>query len=432
MEQVNHSHCNSYRDTLREQLAGLTGLLGSRIISGLFRVSASLVVARMVAPQAMGVVAWMGIVAFYAPILTLGVTQGAERLVPFLRGKGDLDTGRRLWAAALKMVVAASLLCLVAGAAFLAIRYPADPEAAWKIFWGAFLAALVLLALLGTTYLIAEKQFILLQKVFLTEAVLWWILVPLAALGVPGLRARLILATVLPIMIIWRAARLSIPLSSPRHKGDLPRLVSTGFPILVARMLMAAAVMLAQTMVGGVMGDVYLGYFWPSVLLLSFLRLAEQVTARALLPGAAELYGKTSTARAVARFLVGPVLCLVAGATLVAIAAWLMVGPVVRLLLPQYAPGIAATRILVLGLIAWAAVTPYVFFIAVGKQRRLFPIFLCGVAAQLGASLWLYQRGWGLSSFSLGYVIGLVTDALLINSGIVLAVRSEDRKSTTR
>jgi len=408
-------------------LGSLSGLLGARAVSVLMRLSASLVAARLVAPQQMGLVAWLGIMTFYAPWLTLGVTYGAERLVPFFRGKGDVVTGERLWSHTLKSVTVSSLICLIFGAALLIAWLSRDPETAWKLYWGAFFSALVLLCLLGMTYLTAEKKFRLLQRLFLIESLFWWLFLPLVLLGVAGLRARLILATVLPLMLVWRMAKQQIR-TCDMNSSELRLLIRTGLPVLTANFIMASASVVTQTLVGTMMNDLYLGYFWPAVLFLSFLRLADQCTARAILPSLAEIYGRTRRAAAVARFMLVPVACILAAAAVFALAGWAITGPAVRWLLPRYTPGIPATRILLAGIIPWAAIIPYVFFIAIGKQRWLIPIFACGLAVQLASSLWLFRAGWGLCSFSAGYVAGLLTNAILINTGVWWLVLRERRE----
>ena len=408
-------------------LGSLSGLLGARAVSVLMRLAASLVAARLVLPEQLGTVAWMGIMTFYAPWLTLGVTYGAERLVPFFRGKGDLVTGGRLWSHTLKSVTISSLICILVGALILAAWLSTDPESAWKLYWGAFLSALVLLCLLGMTYLTAEKKFRLLQRLFLIESVCWWLFLPLVLLGVAGLRARLILATVLPLMLVWRMAEQRIR-TCRMNSSELLLLIRTGLPVLTANFIMASSSVVTQTLVGTMMNDLYLGYFWPGALFLSFLRLADQCTARAILPSLAELYGRTRRVSAVARFLIVPLACIVAGAGVLALAGWVVTGPAVRWLLPRYTPGIPATRILLSGIIPWAAVIPYVFFIAIGRQHWLIPIFACGLAVQLASSLWLFRAGWGLCSFSAGYVAGLLTNAILINTGMWWLVLRERRE----
>jgi len=211
-------------------------LLGSRAISIFMRLTASLVAARLVAPEQMGLVAWLGIVTFYAPWLTLGVTYGAERLVPLYRGKGEAATGERLWSHALKSVTVSSLICLAGGAAVLAACFCSSPETAWKLYWGAFFSALVLLCLLGMTYLTAEKKFRQLQRLFLIESALWWLFLPLVLLGVAGLRARLILASVLPLMLVWRMTPQQIK-PCRMDSSELRLLIRNGFPILTANFI---------------------------------------------------------------------------------------------------------------------------------------------------------------------------------------------------
>lgn len=412
---------------LRDLLGSLSGLLGSRAISIFMRLTASLVAARLVAPEQMGLVAWLGIVTFYAPWLTLGVTYGAERLVPLYRGKGEAATGERLWSHALKSVTVSSLICLAGGAAVLAACFCSTPETAWKLYWGAFFSALVLLCLLGMTYLTAEKKFRQLQRLFLIESALWWLFLPLVLLGVAGLRARLILASVLPLMLVWRMTPQQIK-PCRMDSSELRLLIRNGFPILTANFIMASASVVTQTLVGTMMDDLYLGYFWPGLLFLSFLRLADQCTARAILPSLGEIYGRTRRLSEVARFLLVPVAYILAAAVGAALAGWAVTGPLVRWLLPRYTPGIPATRILLAGLIPWAAVIPYVFFIAAGKQRWLILIFAGGLAVQLACSLGFFRAGWGLCSFSAGYVAGLLTDAILVNAGMGWLVLRERRE----
>ena len=112
----------------------------------LLGVVGSLVQARYVAPEEMGVFRTFGIVAGYLTFLHLGVFDGLQREVPIQLGRGDRVRAERAASASLTWILFASA---VSAALFVGLALQAAWNSEWMQFWGwlAFTPAVV-----GTMY----------------------------------------------------------------------------------------------------------------------------------------------------------------------------------------------------------------------------------------------------------------------------------------
>ncbi len=394
------------------------GLMGSRTLSLIIRTAASLVVARVAGPYAVGLIGWLGIFPLYAGWLTLGAVNGAERQVPVLRGKGEPSRIDGVWSAAWNMVYLAAFLCVITGMAIsLACLVTGHPIAAWKACFSGILCAITLFSSSVMANLAAEKRFADLNRLFIMEGICWLILVPCAWGGKWGLVVRLLLATFVPALLTAIHTRILRP---PRRftRGTLRPLLKDGLPILTATFFQIQGFGLCRTLVGAFLGDVEMGYFVLAMNVLAMIRLMNYSVTKVLLPNIGELFGHSGDTRHIAVSTCKPLLQMLPVTAVLTVAGWFLAEPVTRLILPQFLPGVPAARIALLGMIPTVMTSTHVFFIATGKQKRMILVFCIGLISQFLIAIPLYHQGYGLSAFAWGFTGGMAVTAVIVNAAL--------------
>ena len=416
-----HNDASSYPLTRQ-----ISALMGSRGVSLCLRTVASLIVARIAGPYLVGLVAWLGIFPLYASWLTLGVVQGLEYRIPIMRGaerpSEEIET---LWRGAWTLVVAAALICLTAGSvvAVVCLAY-GHPVGAWKTFFSGCLCAVILFSSTVVTSLSIQRRFALLRRVFLWEGVLWVALVPMAWGGANALVSRMLLATILPPVIACFQAPIFF---RPRWRSVVEAipLIRDGSPILLSNFLRIQGFGLGRVLIALLLTDIELGYYVLAMNVITVIRLAEYSMTKVIQPTIGETFGRQGDKRQVARQVLGTMPRMLLKALVVAVAGWFLAEPLTHWLLPAFLPGVDAARITLLSILPAFLASAHVFFIAIGRQWILIPLFIVGILVQLGISIPLYTVGLGIDAFAWGFLGGITVVGLLASGGVAWYAKSK-------
>ncbi len=410
---------------IRHLARSMFSLLGSRGIGLILRLGASLLAARIAGPEAVGFVAWIGIFPMYAYWLTAGVFNSAERLVPIRRAEEKHAEIERIWGITTWIGILSVGTCLLLGAAawVFFLHGLSNPELAWKLLCAGLLAGLTLFVNYTGTVFTAEYKLRYINRIFLIEAALWWILLPLAFWHTPGLTIRTLGVTLIPSLICLVQARAyKAPVWDP---GTARTLVKEGIPILFSRFLLLLSFGLDRTLIAIFMDDRDLGHYLLAITVLSIMRVFQFAVSRVLIPALGEEFGHTRDSQALARTTLKSALPVVAVLIPIGIAGWFLMEPVTVWILPDYLAGVPAARITLLSGTCIALLGTNIFYVTIGLQKTLSAMLITGLLVQSIASILLFQLHGTLESFAWGFAAGALTSVVLVHVGIAYyALRS--------
>lgn len=390
---------------------------------GLFlRFTATLVTARMLSPTEIGYVAWIGIWPMYATWLTFGVITGAGRLIPIRRGEGLEEDVAAMKQTSFSVTVAVMTICLLAGVLARVTLAPwFDSYTRWKFVAAGFLCAATTFHNYVIMLMVASKCFRMMAFKQILDGILWWLFLPLIWSGVTGLTIRLLLVSFVTPFIFFIVIKGWSFLRIDRvHARDL---CASGWIIMVTGFFAGLTYAFDRTMIAFFMDDRALGFYILATLVVSLMRPITDGLGRVLYPHLGELYGKHGDERMVARMALQPMPQVTMVLIPCVILGWFLVEPLTRLILPQYLPGVPASRVVLLGVIFAPIFGAYVFYNVMNKQVTLTLMLVAGLLTQIIVSVLLYYHFGTLECFAWGFIAGIGTSAVLIMAGIIRSIR---------
>lgn len=394
--------------TPRRSLVFLVGsLAGGNVVAMVLRMVAGVLVGRLVAPAALGLFNGIGLVLGYAPFLQLGVLSGMNRELPFYAGKGDYQRVEELAAAAQAWALAVgSGACLVLlGIAGWRLVHGEPWEAAgW--FTNAILVVFVFYNshYLQMTYR-TSHDFARLAMVNVVESIVGLVLLALVwLLDFYGLCLRAVLTGVIASAVLFHFRPLRVgPKWNLRH---LKHLLIIGAPILGVATLYSWWTVINSTLVLRYAGTHGMGLYSMVTVAITALELIPMAVSQVVYPRLSEQYGRNGSVRGLVRVAIKPMMITAAGMIPLTVAAWWLVGPAVRFVVPAYADAVPAMR--------WGLLLPIVtsfqplnsIFNVVRRQDLYSVALVLGLAVNGGSLAWLIRDGVTLTAFPQAMLIG--------------------------
>ncbi len=394
----------------------------------LMRFTATLVAARIVTPAQIGYVAWIGIWPVYVSWFTFGVINGVERLVPIRRGEGRAHDVEAMKQASFSVTMTLMAACVLAGIlARLAAAPWQDSYDRWKYVASGLLCAATLLHRHVSMLLVVEKRFRLLALKWVVDGVLWWFMLPLACAGTAGLTFRLLLVSfITPIVLLVKVRGWE------RYRFDpalLAMLSSSGWKIMIAGFFVSLAFAFDRTLVALNMDDTALGHYMIAYLVISLIQPLTVGVGRVLYPNLGETFGQSRDVSAVARHALGPACAMAALMVPCVLIGRFLAEPMTAFLLPQYLPGVAAARIVLLAAVVAPFVATHVFYNVIKRQGILIAVMFSGLLVQTAVSMHLYSRDPNLECFAWGFVAGVSTTAVLLVTGLLWSIYGSGQRA---
>ena len=344
----------------------LTGFLSQVLALGL-----ALLLRRQLGPAGMGYVAVTQLVASYAPYLSLGAMQAAEREIPIAIARGDEEGARSLELAGMAVAFAVSVLACTALFAYGALRSTTD-----LLLGTAFICASIILltqqiGIWATVRLRTRLRFTGLAWSSAAGAVASSILAVVGATvsGAVGAIVGVVVAAVLQAALLYRVARIGRLAVPPRRSFRHLAALSPGF--LASGITATLLLTVDQLAVGFTLGITSLGLYSAAYLGNAFAVRVPTLIGTVIYPRLQRELGATSDAGRVFTMASRTTDALVI-AMPVLVAAFLVTLPaLVFLALPGYREAIGPMRLLLIGVVGLAFAMPADhYLLTVNRQWR--------------------------------------------------------------
>jgi O-antigen/teichoic acid export membrane protein len=391
----------------RSSLFLIGSLAGGNLISMVLRLVSGFFLGRLVLPATLGLFTGIGLVLGYAPFLQLGILNGLNRELPYYVGKGDRQRVNELAAAAQAWAI---LVGGLVGTALVgvAVWQFASGETLKAVGWLTY-AVLALALFYGTDYLQmtfrTSQDFAKLALANVVESASGVaLLAAVAYMGFYGLcvRAVAMAAISTSLLFLWRPIR-GRPRWNLRH---LKHLLFVGAPIFGVGQLYGAWRVIDSTLVLKLAGTTGMGLYAMVLMASAALEVVPSAVGQVVYPRMAEEYGRTESLNGLVRIARKPMMVSAIGLIPVVMAGWLLVGPFMRALLPNYVGAVPAMQwSLLLPLVA--SLQPVTNLFNVARRQVLYATAIVGgVASYAGSLLWLSHGGVSLVDFPQAMLIG--------------------------
>jgi O-antigen/teichoic acid export membrane protein len=378
------------RDTVGYSASALVAQ-GIGLVTGLW-------VARLMSPADMGIWNFVSLVLIYGAYVDFGVLSAMGRDLPFQLGQGHTAEAERLEGAARTATLAGAGLAafaLIVISPFVFVDSPATQT-------GLRLMALVLVLQQAYTFhrtvLRAHNKFPELSR---QQALMAVITAGCALAGVAwwGVTGRMAGALAANAAIVAYALARDPWRRLPRFKrGVMWALVRVGVPITLSGFILALVTSVDRVMVKAFLGNEQLGYFGLALLLTSLVSLVPMMASQVLYPRITYHFGQSGRDIGALRpFVLTPPLALACLLPVVIGPVSIALPVIIRLLLPNYVPGIVATRVVVVGIFFYSilGLTDY-FLVTIGKLRQYILLGSAALAVNIALDYAAIRMGYGI------------------------------------
>lgn len=396
------------------------------IIGSVLGVVGSLVQAHFIPPDDLGFVRKYSVVSGYAVFLSLGLFIILQRDYPLLIGRGESRQARELVAVVQSWsLLVAGVVCTILGGITVLELLQGDFRSA-----GAWIVQIVtVFSFLYAGYLNAsfraEEKFERLARGGLVGAVagvaviplfLWWPFPALVLRSVIGSAASTVyLHAAREIRPLWH---LPWPLFG--------HLVKQGLRFFVGDYLRYTFWLTIEIwLMLQFAGDVGVGLFVFSRMIVEFAILVSTAVNQVFLPGIARRYGETNSIRASLRPAFRATLLNVLVAAVGIAAVWAFVPPIITFAFPHYADAIPIAKVLVINAINVSLSIPlYMITVLNAYQVQLLSV-VGGMVGFVVTAVLVARTGNGLLAVPLGTLVGQSLFAIIGLAWVIWRMQRE-------
>lgn len=398
------------------------GLQGVRFVS-------TILAAKMLGPEKFAPWLLLSSLLGYSAFMQLGVTNGLYRELPSARGaESEEKVSSLVWTAQIFLVYSTvACLCI-----FILLYF--------FHFFGLSLPTYLTFILLLFANQFYNFQHVLSHSFFhfkqltIQMAIFASLLLPLIWIGVKcfDFAGFLLPQAILMIFSFWFLRRSISYNTDTRFNGTLlKKMIMTGIPISVIGVLFSVLTTVDRWAINLYLGKNALGYYALSVFCVNSLSILTKVVSPQFYPRMSFLYGRTGQTKAI-RSLVWKQ--LVANSILmfiVAIIYFASVDIAVMEFIPQYLPGVKASKIIMLGIVFLACVNPFSAMMNSTERHvtylitQSFAILVTAIGVIFAASVYSTIEAVAIAT-TIGYLLYMIS---MISVGCMILYKDSEAQS---
>jgi len=393
-------------------------LILTAYVSHLLTLGLALLLRRELGPAGMGYVALAQLVATYAPFLSLGAMQAAEREIPIAIARGDEKDARSLELAGVAVGLSVSVLASVGLFAIGLLRSSSDPLLGAALMCASIVLFTQQIGMWAVMRLRTRLRFTALGWSTAAGAVAGSVLAVVGALlgGVGGALVGVVIAALIQTALLSWVARIGGFVVPPRR--SLRRLAALAPAFLASGAIATLLLSVDQIAVGFALGTTGLGLYSAAYLGNAFVLRVPTLIGTVIYPRLQRELGATSDVGRVFAMASRTTGALVIAMPVLVAAFFVVLPALVFLALPEFREAIGPMRLLLVGVAGLAFAMPAAhYLITVNRQWREVAISGSILAMMAGA----YVVAAASGAMSLQVAAG-VDAAGYLASGIVMQV----------
>lgn len=400
------------------------------MVAMLLGVLGSLVQARYVGPEDMGVFRTFGIFAGYLTFLHMGVFDGLQREIPIHIGCGNQAKAEQAASACLAWI---TFISLVSGVLFLALAMRAAYYHEWVQFWGWLASTPGILVVFYGGYLRTTfrtgQQFIKYSKISVIQAISGTLVLPLLPLmGYFGVCLRVAVGSVINIFFLhrWRPLRVR-----PRLDwSDFLGVIRIGLPLSgIGYLSTSLWASVEATLVMGWFGIKMLGLYSVAIFFRTLIVQLANNLNQVLTVKIFEQYGRTNQVEDCLSLILKPLAFAFLASIPLVIVGWFLMPWAMRLLVPKYTEAILMAQLMLLMLPITFLRLPSAIIWATGRLINCLIPVAASFLMFVGCSFLFYQLNVGVLSVVISSMIGMAIEIIGFCLLIWVMILRERRES---
>lgn len=373
----------------------------SSLVSNFLNIISSIIIARWLLPQELGLFNGFSIVVSYIVLLQLGVPSGLSREYPYYIGKSEGEKSLRFAAAASAWSLLLGIAILIVSA-FVSLYFLVEKNYQ-------FSAGIIVIGISSfqtffvTKYLKilfrSNNDFNKLANINMVNAlVAFSSIIFVKYYGFYGLCVRAILLILSDCTLTWFLKPVDI---KPKwSKEEFLSLLKVGMPIYWVANIYSLWPIFARTLVGLIGGAKALGLYGMALMIETAMAIVTTSISTVVFPKMASTWGKTHRFRQVIDIALKPVLAGFFVNLLLIIGGWILLPFFIKTVVPNFTEGVTAARwSLIVGLLGIFSVFSNIYMVVQKNTLRLVG-YLTGFVFWLSSLYIIYKtRGFAIEMF---------------------------------
>lgn len=389
----------------------------SSALKTLIQMVTSLIVARMILPENIGI--WKSIVLIqsYINILQLGVLEGLNRQYPLYKGAGkDQSAIERAHVAYTYMIyvsILSGIIVLILATIFLVRGSGTKTLVAILLF--TLQAISTPLWKYDDILYRTERDFSSLGWIQFAESIYLIISLIFVYFG-DWLGMMIRFSLIFPVGLLLREIYRPIPVDTKFNKQYFIEMVKIGWKVMLSVYLYGILMVADTTIIAMVLGQKQLGYYTVAVTIRGAIVVFPNAINKILYPRMAFRYGKTKTPAELKKIAFLPVFYNALILLVPTIFLWFTLDPLVTVILPQYTNGISAAKWMVIASYFMGLRSSVLIFRTLNRIETEIVLILASIVLMYLLGLWSANTFGSITSVSIANmaVMGLLTIGLNI------------------
>lgn len=372
----------------------------SNLFYQIFNLGNALLKPKLLSPELLGLWSLLNLIPQYSTYLHLGSRTSMRYQLPKYLAEGKDEACRETMGAVYYGTLALSIIAASILTVF-SLMSPLGREARWGIWTMTSVLMMSCFFLYQVCVLKAYQRFDILSNVNYIRAALLSVLnvVLILFFGIYGLYAAIFVTSL--SILLYLKYRYRMPHPGPYGHRRFIGLIRQGFPIMIYNVGGILVASSDKLIISALLGLEQLGYYGIAAMTLNFLMQVPGASREVVESKLIEMMA-TDRKKAVEQYLLRPLMVTAYLIPFFIGSGVILLPEAVKLLFPNYLPGVEAAQIILLG--GFPLSLSYVLrggIVASNIQGGASLIMLTSALINFLASWLLVQFGWGLSGIAL-------------------------------
>jgi len=400
---------------LKDSITYIASIYSSRLLANIFRI----VVARVLGPKDFGLWSMFSLILLYGNLLDLGLDYALVKEVAFYRGKGEFQEMIEIKNSALTWVIIISSFCGLVTLLFSALVF-----SKYGYHFSIILSFIALILVLQQVknyvmcFFVAEKNFKAVSFFAISLALISGILTTMLVIRfkLVGLPIGLALGYSLTLFYIFSKYKLKFKVQFALKR--LISLVKVGFPIMLILIANTLFLTVDRILIFKYLGKENLGYYGVTIFLNNALIMLPILLGVMAFPRLSERYGATENKGQLEEIIQMPTTTVAYIISLLSGLAYIFLPAAVKIIIPQYAPGISAGRMALFGIMFFSVgIFAKNFLVAINRQMYCLFLILFSLLLKIILVLVFIKSQTGIEGVVLATnIVGFIYSIFLILS----------------
>jgi O-antigen/teichoic acid export membrane protein len=412
-----------------ELLKLLSTFFGANFIFMVATAISGLIVTRMMLPEQLGYYLKASVFLTFTPFVTMGITNGLNRQLPFLLGKNEHEKAMGLANTAFAWSLLTGVIIVVFG--FVLTLHEILNTNLFMGFAFASVtitgACLPMIQMTESTFR-TNNDFNKLSKIKFMNSVMAILTIPLVHFF--SFVGYILRSAILSVFYLFNLQFRKIIKTELNFNRDyFKELMKIGMPIFILGYFYSIFIGLDKLLILKYLTPRELGLYAPAIQVGAALSILPTSIFQILYPKMCRKFGETGRISSLRKITFKTLLYLSIGLLPVFGIGWFLIGPFIRLILPNFVEGIPAAQWMFVAMYFWCLGPAQDVLSTIGVFYPFIIALIIAPIVYIFSSIRLLELNWGLEAIPASFSLSMFVFNAIITGFVYKLIRDDKIKS---